>query len=286
MFIVLTVIFWGISFISTKIILSELAPASIAFFRQIIALVPLTLALCITKTFQRIPLKHFLMISASGFFGIVLYFIFENTGIKYTTASNASIIVAAVPVFTLLSEIIFFKLRPNLRILTCIFTSIAGVYLVISINGRLDFSSSTLFGNLLIIGAMVCWVVYTIMNKSLAERYPTLVLIFYQTLAGALLFVPFVLPEVHQWHILSTSALLHLIYLGVFCSALSYFMYVYAAKRLGAAISSTFLNLIPVVSVAAGFLVLGETLTPLQILGMVTIIASLFIISKSETGDR
>lgn len=282
LFIILTVIFWGISFISTKIILKELPPSSIAFFRQIIALVPLTAALFITKSFQKIPIRHFLLIAASGFFGIVLYFVFENTGIKYTTASNASIIVAAVPVFTLISEILFFKMRPNFRVLLCIITSIVGVYMVISVNGRMDFTSSTLYGNLLVIGAMGCWVVYTIMNKGLGKQYTTLVLIFYQTLAGAILFIPFTVAEIPQWRVLSFTSLLHLIYLGVFCSALSYFMYVYASKRLGAAISSAFLNLIPVVSVAAGILVLDETLTLLQMLGMITIIASLYVISKNE----
>ena len=51
------------------------------------------------------------LVAVSGLFGIVLYFVFENNGIRYTTASNASMIVAAVPIFTLFTEALFFKLR-------------------------------------------------------------------------------------------------------------------------------------------------------------------------------
>lgn len=278
--ITLTTIFWGLSFISTKLLLNEYHPSSIAIFRQFIALVPLTIAMILTKSFKRIYLLDLGYIAFAGFFGIVLYFVFENSGMQYTTASNASIIVAAVPIFTLISEILFFKMKPSKKVLIGIFFSIAGVYMVISVNGKLDFSSDTFFGNMLIIGAMISWVIYTIINKLMDRAHPPIFLVFYQTLTSAILFIPFVAGEVHTWHAPSVVSLMNLIYLGVFCSAISYIFFVYAAKRLGPAVSSTFLNLIPVVSVSAGYLLLGECLNYLQIIGMFTIIASLYVITR------
>jgi len=279
--LLMTIILWGLSFISTKVLLNFLPPSTIAILRQLIALVPLTTAMFLTKSFKIPDIGDMLLIAVSGFLGIVLYFLFENSGMKYTTASNASIIVAAVPILTLISEITFFKMKINIKILSCIITSIAGVYLVISNNGRLDFSSSSLHGNLLIIGAMFCWVGYTIINKKLDyTKYSPLVLVFYQTLSATILFIPFTLAERRQWQPLPSYALLNLLYLGIFCSALAYIMFNYSSQKLGPTISSTFLNLTPVVSVTAGFFLLGEVLTLTQLAGMIIIIGSLFVISR------
>ena len=278
--LILTVVFWGYSFISTKIVLTELAPSSIAFFRQIIALAVLLAWLIPTRKLQRITLKDFLRIGIASFFGIVLYFVFENTGLKFTSASNASMIVAAVPIFTLISETLFFKLKASFKIVFCIILSILGVYLVISVNGRLDFSSSTFWGNMLVMGAMVAWVIYTIMNKGFDSKHSSLTLTAYQTLASIFLFLPFVASEVSRWKMISLIPLLNLLYLGIFCSAFAYFFYIYAAKRLGPTISSSYLNLIPVVTVILGYIVLDEKIAFIQVAGMGLIMLSLYFISK------
>ncbi len=281
-FVLLPVIFWGISFISTKVILAEMAPVSIAFFRQLIALVPLILWGVATRASFKIAPKDLLLLGGSSFFGIVLYFVFENNGLMHTTASSASMIVAAVPVFTLLVEMLFYKLKTNLKVIACIITSIIGVYLVISVNGKLDFSSSAFKGNMLVMGAMASWVIYTIMSRKLGSRYSSFVITLYQTALSSFLFIPFLIPETGSWKPLSIGALLHLIYLGDFCSAVSYFMFLYAIKKLGPTVSSAFLNLIPVVSVLAGYLVLNEKLLPVQYGGMVVIILSLFLLNRSQ----
>ncbi len=278
--VMLPVIFWGISFISTKVVLQEIPPVSIAFFRQFIALVPLFIWVLATKTSLRIKPGDLLLLAGSSFFGIVLYFVFENNGLRFTTASSASMIVAAVPIFTVITEALFFKMKVNLKIILCILVSIAGVYLVISVNGKLDFSSGTFLGNMLIMGAMISWVVYTVLSRGLGSRYASLVITVYQTAISSILFIPFVIPEIQSWKPVTTTSLLNLIYLGVFCSALSYFAFLYAIKRLGPTVSSAFLNLIPVVSVITGFLVLDERLALVQYFGMALILFSLFRLSK------
>lgn len=280
-FVLLPVIFWGISFISTKVVLKEMPPVSIAFFRQLIALLPLILWGIFTHTSFRISIKDLLLLACSSFFGIVLYFVFENNGLMHTTASSASMIVAAVPVFTLLVEMIFFKLKTNLKVIACIIASILGVYLIISVNGRLDFSSSAFKGNMLVMGAMASWVIYTVLSRRLSNRYSSFIITLYQTALSSLLFIPFLVTEVDNWKPLSTAALLNLIYLGVFCSAVSYFMFLYSIKKLGPTVSSASLNLIPVVSVLAGYLILDEKLLPIQYGGMLIIMISLFMLNRA-----
>jgi drug/metabolite transporter (DMT)-like permease len=275
-FITLSVIFWGYSFISTKIVLVEAPPVSIAFFRQIIAVTVLAIWHFRTPGASKISWNDLWLIAGSGLFGIVLYFVFENTGLQYTTASNAAMIVAAVPIFTLVSEILFYKLKAGWTSFFYLILSVIGVYLVISVNGKLDFSSARFRGNILMIAAMASWVVYTIMNKSLSRKYSSVSLILFQSVASIFLFIPFVIPEIHQWKMLTPVSFVNLIYLGVFCSALSYYFYIYAVKRLGPTVSAAFLNLIPVVAVLCGYFLLGERLVIIQIVGMVLIMFSIF----------
>jgi len=280
--ILLSVVFWGYSFVSTKIILQELPPITIAFFRQVIASVVLVIFLCVKKLFIKMSIKDVLLLSASSLFGIVFYFLFENIGLKYTTASNASIIVAAVPIFTLVTESLFYKFKVTKRVVSCVIVSIIGVFVVIFEQGSLDFSSGSTKGNLLMIGAMISWVIYTIICKSLADKYNGIVITTYQMIAGSILFLPFIIPEINQWHSISTYSLLNLLYLAIFCSALAYYLYNLAVKSLGATISSMFLNLIPIVSIIGGVLVLDEKISFLQIGGMLLIMLSLFFVRSKE----
>ncbi len=75
----------------------------------------------------------------------------------------------------------------------CILISIIGVYLVVTGVGSLDFSSSRFFGNMLMLGSMICWVVYTFLNKNLVVKYTDTSVITYQSLASVFL-IPALCP--------------------------------------------------------------------------------------------
>jgi drug/metabolite transporter (DMT)-like permease len=260
-------------------------PASIAFFRQIIAAGTLFIWTLTTRDFVKPTLKEFLAMAVAGFFGIVLYFNFENFGLQYTTAANASMISAAVPVFTYFTEAIFFKLKITWKMFFCLLLSVIGVYFIISNRGRLDFFTASFRGNLLMIGAMICWVIYVILNGRLTQKFSSVHLILLQSMASILLFIPFVVSEIPRWKRLTPVAIFNLLYLGIFCSAISFFCYIYGVKRLGATAAAVFLNLIPVVTATAGVLILQEKLVLFQILGMVLVIISLYVLNfRTVTG--
>lgn len=285
LFILLCVLFWGISFISTKVVLRQIPPATIVIYRQIIA----CLALVSLLPFWRRPSlptrEDAGRIAASAFLGIVMYFILENRGLEHTTASNASLIVSALPIFTLFGEAVLYHREVGRRMLIYLLISIFGVYMVVSINGRPDLSSSQLFGNILVLGAMACWVAYTLLNKGIAERYSSLNIIFYQSLAAVFLCIPFAVAEKERWISpleLSSATWLNVIFLGMFCSAWAYVFYIRALGRLGPTMSAAFLNLIPVVTAACGYLLLQERLTWIQVLGMILIMTALYKLNSSS----
>lgn len=278
-FVILSVIFWGISFISTKVLLQEYPPVSIAFFRQFVALVPLSILFVRKKAYFRLSLKIVLHMTVATLFGIVLYFVCENFGMKYISASEASIIVATIPVFTLLIDAAVNRKRLEWRTLALILCSWVGVYLVISAGGNQEGRTGNIKGSLLVFGAMVSWIVYTLISKRLSERYSSLQMTSIQTLISIPLFIPFVWNERAMWHWPSEAALIHLVFLGVFCSALAYVFYLHGISTLGPAVASSYLNLIPLVTLATGALFLNEKMAWIQLAGAFLILTSLGLIS-------
>jgi drug/metabolite transporter (DMT)-like permease len=281
--ILLTVLVWGFSYISAKIVLEQIPPISIAFWRQIVAMAILIPWVIFSKSISRLSLKNIGIIAALSFFGIVAYFILENHGLQLTTASNASMIVSALPILTMVSEALFFKLKINWKMALCLILSILGVYLVVTVNGKLDLSSTRFLGNLLVMGSMICWVVYTILNKGLSGEYSSITITAYQSFFSIFWFMPLIRLEASRWPeltALSLNTLVNLLFLGIFCSALAYICYLYAVKRLGATLTAAFLNLIPVVTIISGFLVLHERLFPTQLTGIALIMFSLYSLNR------
>lgn len=281
--VLLSVLFWGISFVSTKVILNDLPPVSIAFFRQFVALVPLIVLMILNKESFRLKKGELFTFIIATLFGIVLYFFFENRGLTMTTASNASMLVAAIPVFALVVESVTKRKRMELASLLCIIASILGVYFVIFEGGLPDFSSKSFIGNLLVLGAMISWIVYTFLSKSLGEKYSSLKMTTIQTIFSIPLFTPLIIGEIPLWKMPSPASIGNLIFLGVFCSALAYVFYLFGLKALGPVLPSALLNLIPVVTILTGSIFLSEKMSFLQMIGSVLIIGSLTFLSIIRT---
>lgn len=282
----LAIFVWGISFVSTKVVLTELPPVSIAFFRQFVALVPLFFMMRVRKETVRPGKGELKLFALASFFGIVLYFVFENTGLTMTTASNASMLVAAIPIFVLIAESVTTKRPVSGASLACTLASLAGVYCIISENGAIDFSGETFLGNLLILGAMASWIAYTFISKGLSERYSSLKLTTVQTLLSIPLFIPFTVSEIPDWRVPTPIAFLHLLFLGVFCSALAYMFFLHSIQTLGPVLPSAALNLIPVITIITGRIVLSEKLTLVQAAGAVLIVGSLTLLSLAQLKEE
>lgn len=282
----LAVLFWGISFVSTKIVLTGIAPVSIALFRQFIALVPLVVLMFIRKESFRPARGDWLMFAVASLFGIVLYFICENNGLTMTTASSASMLVAAIPIFILVMESLINKKRLGISSLACIIASFLGVYFIIFEKGSVDLSGKTFLGNLLVLGAMASWIIYTFLGKNLGERYSSLKMTTVQSFLSIPLFLPFTISEMPAWHVPSFDVIANLVFLGVFCSGFAYVFYLYGIQALGPVLPSAFLNLIPVVTIITGMIVLSETLTLIQAIGAFLIVGSLTLLSLMKLREK
>ncbi|MBT9138689.1 MAG: putative cystine transporter YijE [Syntrophomonadaceae bacterium] len=278
--ILTTTLLWGLSYTSTKVLLDSLLPIQIAFFRMIFAAIVLGTIFIVTKK-SLVNMNDMPRIFAGGAFGIFLYFIFENNGLRFTTAGTGALIIATIPVVNVMAGAIFLREKTSFSRWLGVFLSFMGVFLIIRSGSEGTLSLVNLKGNLLIFGAACSWVVYTRINEPLMQRYDSISINLQQSLVGLTLLGIFALPTGIDLGVFNGSVLFNLAYLGIFCSAVAYFLYLYALKSLGSATITSFLNLVPVFGVLGGAVILRESLVAGQLLGGVIVIAGVSLVSMT-----
>lgn len=274
--ILICMFIWGLSFINIKVAIEFLGPMTLGFIRFAIASTLLFLIVKIGKydhSIEKSDIKH--MIS-TAIFGITLYFFFENNGIKYTNASIASLIIAGTPIFTLIGDRIVYKTKLNRVSILAVTINILGVIFIVGKNSRSILNGSGI-GYLFMLGAVISWVAFSLLSKKLYTKYSSLVITFYQSIFGTIMFFPFIFFEKNRFDIITKEAIIHILILAVFASAVAMILYTKSMEQLGPFVSSLYLNLIPLVTLLFAFLLLGEKLSFNEFIGGGLILVSVII---------
>ena len=287
--IIACVLFWGFSFISIKITVAVFPPMSLGLLRFAIALVFLFFIKRKTAPGEKLRRRDIPLLFGAGITGVTLYFFFENNGVSLVTASEASIAVGAIPVLTMIADHVGGKIARNKNGALQIgprqwigaVISVAGVWLVAGVSLAI---SGSILGYIYMAGAALCWVSYSLLTRPLFARCSRIYIVFWQSLAGFIFFIPFSIFELGKWGRPDLPVILHLVFLGVCCSAMGYRLYVRSLEILGMSVSAIFINLIPVVTVIGGFFVMGDRLTFLQWIGAALVIGGVYLsmLEKSQ----
>ena len=277
----LAVIFWGLSFVATKIALETIPVFTLIFIRFLLGSIFFTL-LILKRGFPRFSPEGHRLVVLTAFFEPVLYFIFETMGLKYTSAPKASLIIATIPLAVLVAAGYVLKERAPISGFVGILISLTGIWFLIT--GSQDFKwdfQGALIGDLLIFGAVISATVYIVCARHLGKRYSSIEITTMQTLYGTIFFVfPFAweFPGV-QWSLISGRSMASLVYLTIFATISAYLLYNHALTKIPAAKAAIFINGIPLVTIIGAWLMLGETLTPVQTGGGFLVLAAIFITS-------
>jgi drug/metabolite transporter (DMT)-like permease len=276
------VLFWGFSFISIKVAVAVFPPMSLGMLRFAIALVFL---FCIKQKLapgEKLAVRDIPLLFGAGCTGVTLYFFCENNGVSLVTASEASIAAGTIPAFTMIADWVSGKVARNGRFAAARISarqwigaavSIAGVWLVAGASPAL---SGSVLGYVYMSGAVLSWVAYSLLTRPLVERCSRIHITFWQSAAGFICFLPFSALEFGRWGRPGPAVIMHVVFLGICCSALGYWCYVRSLNVLGMSLSAVFLNLVPLVTAAGGFFMLGDRLTPLQWLGAALVIGGVY----------
>lgn len=279
--IMITATVWGLSFLSIKIIVDVIPPMTMALLRFLIGALVLSIIYIIKEKEKRLDKKDIPMLVLSGASGVSAYIYFQNSAMKFISASSASIIIAAIPVFTLIAEVIIFKIKLTAKKIISVVLSFIGVYFIVGYNSGLA-STDSMKGYLMMFGAVAAWVIYSTTTKPLYEKYTQISIVYFQTLSGTLVLIPFTLLETTKWSLVNNVIVLNLLFLGIFCSAIAYYLYVYAMEHLGVSATALFLNLIPVITVVSSYFILKEKIGVHQIIGGALVITAVYLVNTKK----
>ncbi len=274
----LAVLFWGLSFVATKIALQSFPPFCLIFMRFLTASIFFTFLLLRTG-FPAITWKNLKPLLFLAIFQPVLYFIFETFGLQHTSATKASLIIATIPIVVLLLSIFFLKERVRLLNVIGIVISIFGVALLIFGGQNIEEMGGTLLGDALILGAVLSASMYMILTRRLGEFFSPIQITGMQIIIGAILFFPaflYTLPRVN-WHSVTSDAIIAVTALTIFATIGAFLCYNYALTKIPASRVSVCINGIPLVTACGAWILLGEQLAPLQFLGGGIVIAAVFL---------
>jgi drug/metabolite transporter (DMT)-like permease len=296
-----TMLVWGGSFVAARALLASddpstttLTPTVLATVRFVLAslfFVPPLLARRATKrsrAARKLGWRDGLLLVGLGQIGIAAYFWLQYTGVRLTNAGIASILVVGlIPIAT--SLVARLRLGETLHRNQAggLLLGLLGVGIVVVQGGSVEgiaFSGAFLLGALCLVADAGLFAVYSTLVRHLRERFDALTLTAGTTASGAvgLMLLALVTGGLGAIGKLSGWQWVAVIYLALICSVLAYFCYNRALATIEASRASTWVYLEPPVALVFGALLLGESISVASILGGLTILASVWIVSRAH----
>jgi drug/metabolite transporter (DMT)-like permease len=275
---ILTILIWGTTFVSTKVLLDYLGPVEILAAR--FALGWLALYLVLPRRLKVGDRKKELYFAAAGLCGVTLYFLLENIALTYSYTSNISVILSTSPFTTaLLSFWVGDGEKPGRRFFIGFAIAIIGVFLI-SFSGNAEMRINPV-GDILAVLAALVWSVYSVLVKKINgfgfHAFQSTRRIF---MYGLLFMIPIPLWSGFYWNsgnLLQPIPLGNLLFLGLGASALCFVTWGKAVQLLGVVRTSAYIYTVPVIAIITALLILGEEITVMSGLGAALAIGGLLV---------
>ncbi len=281
-----TQIMWGVTFVSTKVLLNYFQPVEILFIRMLLAVI--ALFVIDPHPLRLGDRRRELAFAGAGLTGLVLYFLLENTALTMTYASNVGIIVACAPFFVAVMVGLFFEEKQGKNFYIGFVIAIAGVIMV-SVSGKQSFHLNP-FGDFLAFLAMISWGAYSAIVKKISEwDYPIVAVTRRIYFYGVILLLPVLLYEEDGWNLSAfrePTVIANLLFLGLCASALGFFLWNLATGWIGAVKTSLYIYVSPIVTVVLSMFVLHEKMTVFSVIGSVCILIGLMISQGKPAGQK
>ena len=274
---ILTIVLWGTSFVSTKVLLIHGFSATLIFYLRFVFTYFFLLILShdrIRSNSWRDECKLFVC-------GLMMmcYFWFENTALEHSTTSNVSLIVCTNPLMILIVvSLMYDKERLSCRQLLGTLLTFSGMVLVV-LNGRFNLKISPV-GDCLALCASLVWVVYSIRIRSLQGKYSTLFItrkIFFYSILSSL---PVVMTDTREFPVESvseTAVILNFLLLTLGSSLFGYVVWNAVLKNLGTVLASNYIYAIPLVTILTAVVAIDECITPTALLGAFFIVGGMVL---------
>lgn len=277
---------WGSAFIAIKISLNYFSPVSVASYRLIVASIFLLIFYIIGKYKTSLNRTDLIMLLFVGVVGNFLPFYLISWSEQHIQSSTAGILMGVGPILTLILSHFFTKDdRFTYSKLISISIGFVGVLFIFEIDTLFNFGTANslqLFSKFLIIIAALGYMISNIVAYNTLKHIDSFSITFFATLFGAMVSVPFLLySETIQPSYINFSALLPILYLGIFPTALAFQLRYHITKTSGPVFLSYVAYLIPIFALIWGFVLLSEEIYLNSIIGITLILFGVYIGKKN-----
>lgn len=280
-FALMSISFWGVSFVSTKAVLGKLDPYSLLVIRFGIGALFLFLLLLLQRHRLHISIRYVPHLMVLGILGVFVHQVLQATALLTINASAAGWLISFSPIFTVILSLLFLHEKMNFTKAVGMVLAVTGVLIVSSTRSGQSIQFAMNIGFLLMILSTLNWAIYSVLLKRLKIPYPPLVVTFYMCVTGLILTTPFIIRN-RGWEnltLLDHSEWAHLLFLGIFVSGIAYWYWGKALEVLEASKVSMFLYLEPIATLIAAVLLLHEKILLISVIGGIIIIIGVVIVN-------
>ena len=283
--LLLATLLWGGNFVIGRAVSGDIPPLTLAFLRWCIAfIIFFPIAYSSLKRDWRMLKTHWPIVLILALTGVAAFNTLVYIGLHYTTSINASLMNSSTPIMIYILSFIFLKERLSKFQMLGTALSLSGVLFIISggsFANLLEFSFNK--GDLIVVVAVFCWSIYSLLIKQYAGRLPGQSTFLITIFLGTIMLLPFyvyetlTLAEPIHWKFSTIAAIL---YVGALASIVAFLSWNSGVVQLGANKASIYLNFIPVFASIFAILFLGEQLHTFQIIGGLAVVAGVLLSSK------
>lgn len=279
-------VLWASSFIALKIAFRAYDPMVVIFGRMFVASLCLLAVVFRFRWSVHYQKGDYKLIAFMAFCEPCLYFLFEAHAIVYTTAAQAGMVTAILPILVMITASIVLQERTGVQGWLGAGIAVTGVCWLSLESTPSENAPNPLLGNFLEFMAMVCATGYIVTLRYLTLRYSPFFLTALQAFAGCIFYFPLLfLPGTHVPDQFDVSSAMAICYLGAVITLGAYGLYNYGLKYVSASRSAVYVNLIPVVSVFLAWLILGEMFNRNQLIAAGVVMFGVWLTQQSPAGE-
>ncbi|RAS73099.1 EamA family transporter [Priestia endophytica] len=283
----------GSSVVAGKLIISSFPVFLASELRFIVAsLILVPLLLWKEKRFPRIERSVFGILFLQALTGVFLFNIFMLYGLKFTTAVEAGIITSTLPAVIGVIAVLFLKEKLSRTKVIGIVLAVIGVSLMSILSGG-GGNVSSLFGNSLIVGSVLTEALFITLGKAISQgkaishKVTPLTISTIMSVFGLILFLPFSIYEGMSFSFSTVDMVdwMNILYFGVVVTVLAFLLMYQGLTKVSASSAGVLTSILPLSTVLISFLILKEEILISHLLGMLFVIAAIFILSKDMSGE-
>ena len=275
---IITIIFWAMAFVFTRLALQYFDVYSLSFLRYLSASITLIIIICFMKI-NKPKKEDFLTYLLSGGIGFFIYVILFTKGTGLVSSATSSIVIAMVPVFTAFLASLIYKEKLKIYQWIAICIEFIGILVLTLMNGTFSINEGILW----LLVAALCLATYNLLQRKLTKKYSALEASTYSIFVGTIFLCIFLPSSIDKTIHAPLEFIFYVLVLGIFSSALAYIAW---AKAISLAEKTTYVSnymfVTPFLTTILGFVMMGEIPDKATVLGGLIILLGLFIFNKES----